>query len=256
MCWNKLSLVCLSFWLLETQGNRMNSRCKPKAMAWGCHNILSADSEDSKFFKSRSERNVSGFVSSMHLCTQAIHIWERYRPTTMFTTVSDKASMSTQHTHAEHLSATHGLTCLFLYPVNARVWRSHKPGCPWQWFTWVIGSVLFWDMRTSPATHETKSFSLDLIRWKVPTLTCGLSPRFNRQHSQVAEHNVLGFIMEILRHSGGGDGGGRGGARGSHWSDPCQTLRHIRSWRLKLDVLPRGGHNQQVLSLLLHVLNM
>lgn len=42
--WNKLSLVCLSFWLLETQGNHMNSRCKPKAMAWGCHNILSADS--------------------------------------------------------------------------------------------------------------------------------------------------------------------------------------------------------------------
>lgn len=106
-------------------------------------------------------------------------------------------------------------------------------------------SALFRDMGDISRTHETKTFSLDAICWKVPTLSCGLSPRFNRQHSQVAEHNVLGFIMEILRHSGGGDGGGRGGARGSHWSDPCQTLRHIRSWRLKLDVSPGGGQKQQ-----------
>lgn len=35
--------------------------------------------------------------------------------------------------------------------------------------------------------------------------------------------------MEILRHSGS-DGGRRGGARGSHWTDLCQTLRHISSY--------------------------
>lgn len=37
------------------------------------------------------------------------------------------------------------------------------------------------------------------------TLTRGLFLRSNdRQHSQVAEHNVLGFIMQTLRHGGGG----------------------------------------------------
>ena len=35
--------------------------------------------------------------------------------------------------------------------------------------------------------------------------------------------------MEILRHSGS-DGGRRGGAWGSHWTDLCQTLRHISSY--------------------------
>lgn len=39
---------------------------------------------------------------------------------------------STQHTHAEYLSAMHELTCLFQYLVNAQVWQSRKPGCPWQ----------------------------------------------------------------------------------------------------------------------------